>query len=135
MPQYSLSRLLTVEEAADYLGMSSKSVDRHRRSGEIAYVQKGRYVRIRFGDLLGAIECWTHKIRSKAESVRRKSGAGVIEAIEKQEGGDRLIDAYGRAVSLAAEEDPIEDAPAPRRTKRVAYLGTSVASTLLRNHG
>jgi hypothetical protein len=73
-------------------------------------------VRIRFGDLLEAIECWTHKVCSKTDSMRRKSQGSAIEAIEKQEGGDRLVEAYGLALSLAAEEDT----PAPRRARRAA---------------
>lgn len=113
MPQYSLSRLLTVEETAEYLGMSSKTVDRHRRSGDITYVQKGRYVRIRFGDLLEAIARWTRKVTLPAESTRPKPGARVAETTQKTESNDRLTDVYSLALSLAADGDEA----APRRKK------------------
>ena len=113
MPQYSLSRLMTVEETAEYLGMSGKTVDRHRRSGDIAYVQKGRYVRIRFGDLLNAIERWTRNATSLPESARSKSRVRVVESIEKTEANDRLTDVYDLALSLAGDGDE----PVPRRNK------------------
>lgn len=105
MPEYSLSRLMTVEETAEYLGMSSKSVDRHRRAGDIAYVQKGRYVRIRFGDLLAAIERWTRSAVLSVERPRSKYPLPVVDSVERKERNDRLTDVYGLALSLAGDRD------------------------------
>lgn len=102
MPQYSLSRLLTVDETAEYLGVSAKTVDRYRTAGKIPFTQIDRWIRIKFGDLLAALERCTHRVAddtsSEVPSRRRSVG-------HRKEVAD-LIDAYGLASSLADDAEP-----------------------------
>jgi excisionase family DNA binding protein len=49
-------RLLTADEVADLLGVPTRWVREHTRSGAIPHVQLGRYVRYDYDDVLAWVE-------------------------------------------------------------------------------
>jgi excisionase family DNA binding protein len=117
MPQYSLSRLLTVDETAEYLGVSAKTVDRYRIAGKIPFTKIDRWIRIKFGDLLAAPERYTQRVAEDdvTEVPNRRRSAGQTKEVAD------LIDAYGLASALADDAEPeIEPKAVAKKSKPTA---------------
>lgn len=55
----SRSQLLTIEQAAEALGVTPRMNRRLTASRQLPYVKVGRLVRIRQGDITDCVDAWT----------------------------------------------------------------------------
>ena len=79
-----MDRLLTTQEAANFLGISRPTLIRRLDEREIPYEQPGRHRRIRLEDLLAYQERIREKRRATlAEMVRQAVADGLYDAAEE----------------------------------------------------